>query len=113
MAAVDWVRAVVRFVVSAVVLMFVGAVVPGFRTVGFGSALLAALVIAGLGWVIEAFLGRGVSPYSRGLVGFLVSAAVIWAAQFVVPGMSVTLLGALLAALIIGIVDLFVPTALR
>ncbi|HEY8487011.1 MAG TPA: phage holin family protein [Limnochordales bacterium] len=113
MAPVDWVRAIVRFVVSAVVLMFVGAIVPGFRTVGFGSALLAALVIAGLGWLVEALLGRGISPYSRGLVGFLVSAAVIWAAQFVVPGMSVTLMGALLAALVIGIVDLFVPTALR
>lgn len=109
----DWVRAAVRFVVSAVVLMFVGAIVPGFRTLGFWNALLAALVIAALGWLVELVLGRNVSPYSRGLVGFIVSAVVIWAAQFVVPGMSVTILGALLAALIIGIVDLFVPTTLR
>lgn len=109
----DWVRAVVRFVVSAIVLMFVGAIVPGFRTLGFWNALLAALVIAGLGWLIELFLGKNVSPYARGLVGFIVSAVVIWAAQFVVPGMSVTILGALIAALIIGIVDMFVPTALR
>lgn len=93
--------------------MFVGAIVPGFRTLGFGTALLAALVIAGLGWAIETFVGKNISPYSRGLVGFIVSAVVIWAAQFVVPGMSVTVLGALLAAFIIGIVDLFVPTALR
>ncbi|MBE3597719.1 MAG: phage holin family protein [Limnochordaceae bacterium] len=109
----DWIRAVVRFVVSAVVLMFVGAIVPGFRTLGFWNALLAALVIAGLGWLVEVFLGRNVSPYGRGIVGFIVSAVVIWAAQFVVPGMSVTILGALLAALIIGVVDMFVPTALR
>ncbi|WP_324717845.1 phage holin family protein [Carboxydochorda subterranea] len=109
----DWIRAVVRFVVSAVVLMFVGAIVPGFRTLGFWNALLAALVIAGLGWLVEVFLGRNVSPYGRGIVGFIVSAVVIWAAQFIVPGMSVTILGALLAALIIGVVDMFVPTALR
>ncbi len=109
----DWVGAVVRFIVSALVLMLVGYLIPGFRTMGFLNALLAAVVIAAIGWVIEATLGKGVSPYSRGIVGFLVSAVVIWAAQFIVPGMQVSILGALLAAFVIGIIDLFVPTAVR
>lgn len=109
----NWLGAVVRFIVSALVLLFVGLIVPGFQMVGFWNALLAALVIAAVGWVIEATLGKGVSPYSRGLVGFLVSAVVIWATQFVVPGMQVGVLGALLAAFVIGIIDLFVPTAVR
>lgn len=109
----DWVGAAVRFVVSALVLMFVAAVLPGFSSIGFGTALLAAAVIAGIGWVIEATLGRRVSPYSRGIVGFLVSAIVIWASQFLVPDLSVTFLGALLAAFVIGIIDLFVPVNLR
>jgi putative membrane protein len=110
---VNWLGAVVRFVVSALVLLFVGLIVPGFQVVGFWNALLAALVIAAIGWVIEATLGKSVSPYSRGLVGFLVSAIVIWATQFVVPGIRVGVLGALLAAFVIGIIDLFVPTAVR
>lgn len=46
-------------------------------------------------------------------MGFLVSAVIIWAAQFIVPGMSVSLVGALLAAFVIGIIDLFVPTTIR
>lgn len=53
------------------------------------------------------------SPYRRGIVGFIVSALVIWAAQFIVPGMEVTFFGALLAAFVIGVIDLFVPTAVR
>lgn len=109
----DWVRAIIRFVVSALVLMFVGFILPGFRTMNFGTALLAAVVIAAAGWIIEATMGRDISPFRRGLVGFLVSAAVIWATQLVVPGMSVSIMGALLAAFVIGIIDLFVPTALR
>lgn len=109
----DWLGAVVRFIVSAVVLMLLSFVLPGFRVVGFMTALLAAVVIAALGWVIEATLGRGVSPYGRGIVGFLVSAVVIWASQFLVPGLTVTVLGALLAAFVIGIIDMFVPTSLR
>ena len=93
--------------------MFVGFILPGFSTLGFFNALLAAVVIAGLGWVIESTLGKGVSPFSRGLVGFIVSAVVIWATQFIVPGLEVSILGALLAAFVIGIIDLFVPTAVR
>ena len=109
----DWLGAIVRFVVSAIVLLFVGLIVPGFQVVGFWNALLAALVIAAVGWVIEATIGHGVSPFSRGLVGFLVSAVVIWATQFVVPGIEVGVIGALLAAFVIGIIDMFVPTAVR
>lgn len=109
----DWLGAIVRFAVSALVLMFVGYVLPGFKALSFVNALIAAVVIAAIGWVIETTLGKGVSPYSRGIVGFLVSAIVIWAAQFIVPGMEVSILGALLAAFVIGIIDLFVPTTVR
>ncbi|CAB1128969.1 conserved membrane protein of unknown function [Candidatus Hydrogenisulfobacillus filiaventi] len=109
----NWVGAIVRFLVATLVLMLLGYVVPGFTPLTFWSALLAAIVIALLGYVIEALFGRNNSPYGRGLVGFLVSAAVIWVAQAVVPGMHVTILGALIAAFLIGLVDLFVPTAVR
>ncbi|MBE3583045.1 MAG: phage holin family protein [Limnochordaceae bacterium] len=109
----EWLGAIVRFVVAALALMLVGAIVPGFSQLTFVQALVAAVVIAAIGWIIEAVMGRRVSPYGRGIVGFLVSAVVIWAAQFVVPALHVTVLGALLAAFIIGVIDLFVPTAIR
>ncbi len=109
----EWLGAVVRFVISALVLLVVGYFIPGFGILGFWNALLAAVVIAAIGWVIEATLGKKVSPYSRGIVGFLVSAIVIWTAQFIVPDMEVTLLGALLASFVIGIIDMFVPTTVR
>lgn len=102
---------VVRFIVSALVLIVVGWLVPQFSIGGFGSALLLALVIALLGWAIEGIFGKGVSPFGRGIVGFLVSALVIWLAQFIVSGVSVSIIGALLAALVIGIIDLFIPVA--
>ncbi|GIP28002.1 membrane protein [Paenibacillus sp. J23TS9] len=100
---------VVRFIVSAIVLMIVGWIVPQFSVGGFWSALLLALVIALLGWVVEGIFGKRVSPFGRGIVGFIVSAVVIYIAQFIVGGVSVTILGAVLAALVIGIIDLFIP----
>ncbi len=104
---------VVRFIVAAIVLMLVGYIVPGFSHLTFGEALVAALVIAGVSYLIELALGRRNSTYGRGIVGFLVSAVVIWLVQFVVPGMHVSAIGALLAAFVIGVVDLLIPTAVR
>ncbi len=105
---------IVRFVVSALVLLLVGFLIPGITVAGFWGALIAAVVIAALGWVVEAILGDKVSPRSRGIVGFITAAIVIYAAQFIVPNyLSVSLIGSLLAAFVIGLVDAFIPTELR
>lgn len=104
---------IVRFIVSAIVLMLVSFLLPGFAQMGFTVALIAAVVIALLGFIVESVLGKRVSPQNRGIVGFVTSAVVIYVAQWLVPGMSVTILGAALAALVIGIIDAFVPTELR
>jgi len=93
--------------------MVMGLVLPGFNVFGFVNALIAAIVIAALGWAIEAILGERVSPQSRGIVGFIVAAIVIYAAQYLVPGMTVSILGALLASLVVGIIDAFIPTVIR
>lgn len=105
--------AIIRFVVSALVLLLVSVIVPGFRLAGFVNAIIAAVAIAAIGYAVEALLGRRVSPQSRGLVGFITAAVVIYVVQFIVPTMQVTLLGALLASLVIGVIDAFVPTTLR
>jgi len=105
---------VVRFIVSAVVLMVISWIVPGMAVAGFVGALIAAIVIAALGWVIERLFKDKITSAHRGTIGFLTSAVVIYLSQFIVPGsIRVSIIGALLAALIIGIVDAFVPTELK
>lgn len=106
--------AVVRFIVSALVLMLVSFLIPGISVNGFIGALIAAVVIAGLGYVVEMIMGDKVSPKARGVVGFITAAVVIYLAQFIIPNfLSVSLLGSLIAAFVIGIIDAFVPTELR
>jgi len=105
--------AIVRFVVSALVLMVVDWLLPNFALAGFGTAFLAAVAIAAGGWLAESLFGPRVSPQRRGLVGFLVTAAIIYLVGAVVPGVRVTAMGALLASLIIGLIDAVVPTELR
>jgi putative membrane protein len=94
--------------------MFVAWITPGVAVGGFWGALFASLVIAGLGWVAQALLGRGASPASRGLTGFVAAAIIIYLTGWLFPGwLTVTWWGAALAAFVIGLVDAVVPTELR
>lgn len=106
--------ALVRFIVSALVLLLVGYIIPGMKVAGFTGALIAAAVIAIIGYLIEMAFGEKITKPTRGIVGFLSAAAVIYVSQFIVPGsISVTIIGALLASLVIGLIDMVVPTQLR
>jgi len=105
---------IVRFIVSAVVLLLVSYIVPGLRVSGLTGAVIAALVISLVGYAIEKAFGEKITRTGRGAVGFITAAVVIYLSQFLVPGyISVSIIGALLASLVIGIVDSFVPTTLR
>ncbi|WAH38002.1 phage holin family protein [Alicyclobacillus dauci] len=105
----NWIRTIIRFIVSALVYRFVAFLVPGFAIANFGSALLTAIVVALVGWGVEALLGRRVTRYSRGIVGFIVSVVVLYVAQWIVPGMSVSVGGAIIASIVIGIIDMLLP----
>lgn len=108
-----WLGAIVRFIVSAFVLLGVAMLLPGVEIVGFTNALIASIIIAILGYLLESFLGEDISPQRRGLLGFVTSAAVIYFTQYFIEAMEVSLIGALLAAAVIGLIDTFVPTELR
>lgn len=111
----QWIGLIIRFVVSALVLIVVSWLAPGFVVHGgIVGALIAAAVIAVLGYLAEALLGDRISPQNRGIVGFITAAVVIYLAQFIIPSMlSVSLIGALIAAFVIGLIDAVVPTVLR
>jgi len=108
-----YINHLIRFLVSSFILLLVGYLVPGFSIRGFGTAILAAAVITAIGWIAEALFDREISPYGRGLVGFLSTSLIIYITKFIVPGVSVTIIGALLAALLMGIIDLFLPSRSR
>lgn len=106
---VSWIGIITRFIVAAIVLMITAWLTPGFSRMGFGTALIAALVIAAMDWIIQRVFKIDASPFGRGIVGFIVSAIIIYLTQFLVPGMSISIWGAVIASLIIGIIDAILP----
>ncbi|MBD7912343.1 MULTISPECIES: phage holin family protein [Clostridium] len=98
-----------RLVLVAVVLGITSFLTPGFTIEGLWSFLIAAVVITVLDYFAESFMGVDASPIGKGIKGFVISAIIIYLAQFLVPNMSVSIIGALLAALVIGILDAVLP----
>lgn len=99
-----------KFVVNAVVLLAVSFLVPGFVVVGFWTAILASIVITLLDYLAGTVFKIDASPYGRGLSGFIIAAVIIYLTQFFVAGVYVSIAGALIGALVIGIFDALIPT---
>lgn len=99
-----------RLILVAVVLGITSFLTPGFSINGLWSYLLAAVVITALDYLIESFMGVDASPFGKGVKGFIVAAVILYLAQFLVPNMRVSIVGALIAALVIGVLDAIFPS---
>lgn len=100
---------IIRLIVGAIVLGITAALVPGFTISSLWTLLIAAVVLAVLDYLAQKVLGVDATPFGRGISGFIVAAVIIYATRFIVPGYSVTLIGAVLGALVYGLVDLIIP----
>ena len=67
--------------------------------------MLFRSVIGVLDYLIQKFTGVNASPFGRGLSGFLVAAIILYVTKFIVPGFNISIWGAIIGALVIGIVD--------
>ncbi|WP_099204586.1 phage holin family protein [Scatolibacter rhodanostii] len=98
-----------RMIIIAIILAIVSFLTPGFSINGLWSYLLAAVIISLLDYLVEKLMGINATPFGNGIKGFLISAVILYLAQFVVPNMHVNIWGALIGALVVGIVDAFFP----
>jgi len=99
----------VRWLVGAIVLAVTAFLTPGFTISGIWPLIIAAAVIAILDYIVDKILGVDATPFGRGLTGFIVSAVIIYVVQYFVAGYDVTILGAILGALVYGIINLLIP----
>lgn len=98
-----------RLILVAVVLGITSFFTPGFTITGLWSYIIAAVVITAIDYLVEKFMKVDAAPFGKGLKGFAIAAIILYLAQFIVPNMRVTILGAILAALVIGVVDAIIP----
>lgn len=98
-----------RLVSAAVVLAITAFFTPGFSINNFWALALAAVVLTALDYIIVKFTGLEASPFGKGFVGFIVAAVVLYITQFLVAGYTISWLGAIIGALVYGVVDYLIP----
>lgn len=109
--------ALIYWIVGAVIIFIVGKMNLGLRVNSFGSALMAALVIAlvagVIGWVFS-FLGITLAGgWLAAIINLVVAALVLMISDKFLPGMEVHgFFGAIIAALATGVVGWLVTWAL-
>jgi putative membrane protein len=100
---------IVQWIVSAAALLLTAKVMPGFRIKGFGSALVAAVVI-GLAniliWPILIFLTLPINILTLGLFTFVVNGAILKLCAAILKGFEITnWFSAILGAIVLSIVN--------
>jgi putative membrane protein len=100
---------VIRLIVAAVVLGITAFLTPGFDIDGIWALIIGAVVLAVLDYLVAKLIGVEASPFGKGIVGFITAAVIIYATQYFVAGFNVTIWGAIIGALIFGIVDAIIP----
>lgn len=103
-------RYIIRLVITVIILAITSFLTPGFSIVGLWSYIAAAVVISIIDYLVEKFMGVDASPFGKGLKGFIIAAIIIYLTQFIVPNMRVSIIGAILAAIVIGILDAVMPS---
>jgi uncharacterized membrane protein YvlD (DUF360 family) len=99
----------IRLVVAAIVLAITAFLTPGFNIANIWALVFGAVVLAILDYLIAKVTGIEASPFGKGIVGFITAAVIIYATQFFVAGFNVSLWGAIIGALVFGIVDAIIP----
>ncbi|NMA82959.1 MAG: phage holin family protein [Epulopiscium sp.] len=100
---------IIQFITTAIIVAIAAFLTPGFKIDGLWALILAAIVITLLDFVIRKVTGVDASPFGKGIVGFIVSAVILYLTKYIVTGFEISILGAIIGALVIGIVNAIVP----
>jgi putative membrane protein len=110
-------KLILKWLLSAVALLFVASVYSGVEVPDFTSALIAALVIGLLNMVVRPILvvlTLPVTLITLGLFLFVINALMFWAASGLLSGFHVNGFGAaLLGSLIYSVLGLIIDSALE
>lgn len=110
-------KLLLNWLLSTLALVLVARIVPGFEITGFGSALLAAVVVgfvnATLGVILK-ILTFPLTIVTLGLFWFVINALMLKLAAGIVPGFRINgFLPAFLAAIVLSLINLLLRMTKR
>jgi uncharacterized membrane protein YvlD (DUF360 family) len=111
-------KVVTRFILGMIVLSITALLIPGFSINagikgGFTGWLLtlflAVLILTVLDTLLLKLFKLEANVFGKGIVGFLLSAGILFLTGFILKGFEIGPISAIVAALIFGVVDAIIP----
>lgn len=96
-----------KVIVTAIVIGLAAFITPGWQVGGITTALLAGAFIGLVNYIIEMF-ADGSRP-TQGFIGFVVTFIILKLTANFVDGFNISTLGAIIGAIIVGLVDALIP----
>ena len=93
-------------------IMLTSLFISGFMIYRFQTALIIGMIITIIGWIIEAALQGEISPFARGVLAAVVTAGVLLLFS-ITSLVSINWIGIVIASMLTGTVDLFLPNQAR
>ncbi|EGS30302.1 hypothetical protein HMPREF9130_1105 [Peptoniphilus sp. oral taxon 375 str. F0436] len=98
---------IIKLIVAGLAVLVSSWLTPGMSVSGYKTAIVVAVVIGILDFALGRIFGEKAAPSGQGAKGFVLAALILFLAGKIVDGFSVGILGALIGALIMGLVDGF------
>lgn len=110
----SWLRMITRFTAVSLVVLFISYLLPGLAIIPFSAAVLVGFFIAGLGYLVEILaLNKEALPFTYGLIGFIVTFTGLTVLKLKLLNLHISWLGLILTSLIIGLIDLIIPSTIK
>lgn len=100
---------IIRFITAIAVFGTTAFFAPNFNFESFPILILAAFTVVILDYMVATITGIHDSPFGRGIVGLVSASVIIYMTQFIVAGYYISILSSIIAALIYGVIDYFIP----
>lgn len=99
-----------KWCITSIVIGITAFLTPGFSiSGGIISLFISALAIIVLDTIVQNFTNTDTTPFKQGTKSFFLAALVLYLAKFIVPNFHIGIIGAFIAAFILGIVDSIIP----
>lgn len=100
---------ILRYITALFVFFTTAFFAPNFHFEDSWILALSAFVTVIVDYLVATVTGIHDSPLGRGIVGFVSATLIIYMTQFILRGYYITILSSLIAALIYGVIDYYIP----
>lgn len=99
----------IRFLSALAILLLTSFFTINFNTSSYPKLVISAIVLVILDYFVSTVSGIHDIPLYRAIVGFVASTIIVYMTQFFVPGFYISILTAIIASLMYGIIQYFLP----